>query len=180
MSHWSFGVLVLLAAGVIGCDKTPPDAAPVSTDTNALSAVPGLPTHAQPKLETTQLWLGSDSLQTELARTGEQLQTGMMFRTNIAETEAMLFLFPGPHRTSFWMAQTTVPLSAAYIDPSGVILEIHDLKPLNTNAVVAASDQVQFVLETSQGWFQRHNVHEGMLVRGAHGTLMQLYRGQNK
>jgi uncharacterized membrane protein (UPF0127 family) len=179
MLRWWFAILALLGVGVVGCERNSPAPASPATVANS-SADPALPTHAQSRLETTQLWLGSDSLETELARTWEQERTGMMFRTNMAETEAMLFFLPAPQRASFWMAQTTVPLSAAYIDPNGAIVEIHDLKPLDTNAVLAASDQIQFVLETRQGWFQRHNVHEGMLVRGAHGTLMDLYRGQRK
>lgn len=111
----------------------------------------------------------------ELALTGEQMQTGMMFRTNLAENAGMLFALPMPQRASFWMLNCPLPLSAAYIDPDGVILEIHDLQPYNTNSVVAASDHVQFVLETNQGWFQRHHVTPGTVVRTERGTLMDLY-----
>jgi uncharacterized protein len=151
-----------------GCKKpTPPPA--------ALAATPSLPTAAQPKLQTMKLWLGAEEMDTELALTPIQQQTGMMFRTNMAENAGMLFVFPVPHQASFWMANCPLPLSAAYIDPDGVILEIHDLQPFNTNSVVAASDHVQFVLETSQGWFGRHNVTTGMVIRTEHGTLMDTF-----
>ena len=61
------------------------------------------------------------------------------------------------------MKNCVLPLSAAYIDPDGVILEIlHPLEPGNTNPVVAFTNRIQYVLETRQGWFQRHNVREGM------------------
>jgi uncharacterized membrane protein (UPF0127 family) len=118
-----------------------------------------------------KLWLGAEELETELALTPSQQQTGMMFRTNMAENEAMLFVFQAPHRASFWMMNTKVPLSAAYIDPEGVVLEIHDLQPYDTNSVVAASDRVQFVLETRQGWFQRHNIGIGTVIRTERGSL---------
>jgi uncharacterized membrane protein (UPF0127 family) len=73
------------------------------------------------------------------------------------------------------MKNTIVPLSAAYIDPTGIILEIHDLKPHDTNAVLAASDRVQYVLETPQGWFKRHQVKEGMVIRTERGTLQETF-----
>ena len=76
-----------------------------------------------------------------------------------------------PHRASFWMKNCPLPLTAAYIDPEGVILELHDFQPHNTNSVVASSDRVQFVLEANQGWFGRHNVTTGMVVRTERGPL---------
>jgi uncharacterized protein len=138
---------------------------------------PALPGAAQPKLQTMKLWLGPEEMVTELALTPQQLQTGMMFRTNLAENAGMLFVFPAPHRASFWMKNCPLPLSAAYIDPEGVILEIHELQPHNTNCVVASSERVQFVLETSQGWFGRHHVTTGTVVRTEHGPLMTTFFG---
>jgi len=113
----------------------------------------------------------------ELALTARQVQTGMMFRTNLAENAGMLFVFSVPHRASFWMKNCPLPLSAAYLDPEGVILEIHDLQPHNTNPVAASSERVQFVIEANQGWFQRHQVKEGMVVRTEHGTLLETFFG---
>ena len=139
------------------------------------AAGPGLPTAAQPKLQTMKLWLGAEEMIGELALTGEQMQAGMMFRTNLAENAGMLFVLPVPQRASFWMKNCPLPLSAAYIDPEGVILEIHDLQPHNTNSVMASSDRVQFVLETSQGWFGRHNVTTGMVIRTERGTLKDTF-----
>jgi uncharacterized membrane protein (UPF0127 family) len=125
-----------------------------------------------------KLWLGAEEMVAELALTGEQTQTGMMFRTNMAENAGMLFVFPAPFRASFWMKNCPLPLSAAYIDPDGVILEVRDLQPHNTNSVVAASERVQFVLETNQGWFGRHHVTAGMVVRTERGTLMDTFFGK--
>jgi uncharacterized membrane protein (UPF0127 family) len=137
------------------------------------------PREAQPRLSTIQLWLGAERLTAEMALTPEQIRTGMMFRTHMAENEGMLFVIP-PQRASFWMKNCPLPLSAAYIDPDGVIREIHDLQPHNTNAVVSASDNIAYVLETTQGWFQRHQVREGMAVRSERGSLMETFRRGNQ
>lgn len=130
--------------------------------------------HAQPRLPTLKLWLGDQELDTEVARAPLELQTGMMFRTNMAENEGMLFVFGRGHRAAFYMRNTRVPLSAAYIDPEGAILELHDLKPLDETPVEAASDRIQFVLETPQGWFQRHNVAVGAVIRTPYGALREV------
>jgi len=168
MNRWSTLALVLAVAVCGGCQQA---AAPVT----ASDAGPRLPTAAQPKLQTMKLWLGAEEMVAELALTGEQTQTGMMFRTNLAENAGMLFVFPVQFRASFWMKNCPLPLSAAYIDPDGVILEIHHLQPHNTNSVVAGSERVQFVLETSQGWFGRHNVTTGMVVRTERGPLLDTF-----
>lgn len=172
MSQWRILALALAVAACSGCTGGCGKAA---SSAAAPQPEPNLPAAAQPKLQTMKLWLGAEELVVELAVTGQQQQTGMMFRTNLAENAGMLFVFSGPHQASFWMKNCPLPLSAAYIDPEGVILEIHDLQPHNTNAVVAASERVQFVLETNQGWFGRHHVTPGMVVRTEHGSLRETF-----
>jgi uncharacterized membrane protein (UPF0127 family) len=93
----------------------------------------------------------------------------------MAEYEGMLFVFGGPMRASFWMRNTLIPLSCAYIDPDGVILEIHDMKPLDETPIQAQTDRVQYVLEVKQGWFDRNKVSAGMLVRTEQGSLRDTY-----
>ena len=139
------------------------------------NVIPGEPTQAQPKLQTLKVWVGSEELITELALTPVQNRTGMMFRTKMAENEAMLFVEGAPRQVSFWMKNVDIPLSAAYIDPEGVILEIRKLEPHNTNSVVAVSSRIQYVLETPQGWFERHNVSTGAVVRTERGTLQETF-----
>ena len=118
-----------------------------------------------------KLWLGAEEMAAELAVTAMQMRTGMMFRTNMEANAGMLFVFPQPHRAGFWMENTFIPLSAAYIDPEGVILEIHALQPHDTNTVLADSDRIQYVLETPQGWFDRHHVQTGTVIRTDSGSL---------
>ena len=152
----------------MGCENstvTPPPAPAVST-------AAGQP---QPKLPTLKLWLGPHEMLTELAITPEQKHRGMMFRTNMAEMEGMLFVFPGPHQASFWMKNTVLPLSAAYIDPEGVIVEIRELKRLDETGVTAASDNIQYVLETNRGWFERNGVAVGAVIRTERGSLRETF-----
>ena len=101
-----------------------------------------------------------------------------MFRTNIAENEGMLFVFPDASRVSFWMKNVPIPLSCAYLNREGVILELHELKPHDETPVVAGSRDVQFVLETAAGWFERHQVGVGTLVQTERGTLQETFFGR--
>jgi uncharacterized membrane protein (UPF0127 family) len=66
-------------------------------------------------------------------------------------------------------------LSAAYIGPDGVIQEIRHLEKNDTNSVVAASDNVQYILETKDGWFTRHNIGAGMVIRTEKGSLSDTF-----
>ena len=158
-----------LVIGFAGCEK------PVEAPTPIAPVAISEPTEALPPLPTIKIWLGAAELRAELATHWRQQQTGMMFRTNLAENAGMLFVFSQPHQAAFYMKNTTVPLSAAYVDPDGVILEIHDLHPLNTNSVYAASDRVQYVLETNQGWFKRNQVSVGTIIRTEQGSLQETF-----
>lgn len=132
-------------------------------------------THAQPKLPTIKVWLGSDELKTELALKPIEISTGMMFRTNMAENEAMLFVFNAPGPKNFYMRNCTVPLTAAYINPEGVIEEFAKLDAGDTNGVQSKSWNIQYVLELPQGWPDRHNVRTGAVVRTERGSLRETF-----
>jgi uncharacterized protein len=154
-----------------GCKK----AADQPPAPNAIDLVHGHLMRAQPKLPTLKLWLGDQELVAEIARESVQIATGMMFRTNMLENEAMLFVFPGPDSKNFYMRNCIVPLSAAYIAPDGSIAEIVDLQPGDERGVQSQSDNIQFVLEVPQGWFQRHNVSAGAVVRTEKGSLTDTF-----
>jgi uncharacterized protein len=158
----------LLALGGCGEKNAPP--APVVQEG---------PTQAQSRLPTIRLWIGPAEVAAEMALTPEQGQTGLMFRTNLDEDGGMIFVFSQPIQAAFWMKNCTVPLSAAYIDPQGDILEIHDLEPHNTNSVVASSPNIQYVLEVNQGWFKRHRIQTGTYVRTEKGTLQETFFTRN-
>jgi uncharacterized membrane protein (UPF0127 family) len=156
-------VVTLLA----GCEKTE-TSAPSSIDDS-------LPTQAQPKLPTMKIYLGAETLDAELALTERQERTGMMFRANITDSDAMLFVFPQPFQVSFWMKNCPHSLSAAYISPDGVIQEIHHLEKNDTNSVVAANDNIQYVLEVNNGWFQRRHISTGTVIRTEKGSLAETF-----
>ena len=121
---------------------------------------------------------GAEEIVAEQAISPAQVQAGLMFRKEMSENSGMLFVFSDPHRASFWMRNTVLPLTCAYIDPNGVILEIHDMKPLDESSIEASSDNVQFVLEMNRGWFARHNVSTGAVVRTGRGSLVETYFGR--
>jgi uncharacterized membrane protein (UPF0127 family) len=162
--------LSLAVALFAGCTK--PDA---STTIKKLSVDDFLPTHAQPKLPTMKIYLGAETFDAELALTSEEEMTGMMFRTNIQETDAMLFVLPQPQRANFWMKNCPESISAAYITADGVIQEIHHLEKNDTNGVVAARDDIQFVLETKEGWFARHQIAPGAMITSEKGSLAETF-----
>jgi hypothetical protein len=168
MKHLFLRALLLVAAVCAGCAK------PVEPPAAALSD-PLAVTQSQPKLQTMKIYIRSEEMVAELALTADQQRIGMMFRTNMAENAGMLFPLPYTQPASFWMKNCPLPLSAAYIDPEGIIQEIHDLQPYNTNAVVAASDNIRFVLETPQGWFQKHHISPGVAITTERGSLMQTF-----
>jgi uncharacterized protein len=164
----NFIALLLTVTFLAGCQKSA-DVAPMPSIDDLL------PKQAQPKLPTMKIYLGAEQLDAELALTQQQEMTGMMFRTNILETDAMLFAFPRPVRASFWMKNCPESLSAAYIGPDGVIEEIHHLEKNDTNSVVAAADNIQYVLEVKDGWFARHNISKGAVIRTEKGSLAETF-----
>lgn len=134
-----------------------------------------VPTHAQPKLPTMTIYMGDQTLDAELAMTEKEQITGMMFRTNIQDTDSMLFVLPAPQRASFWMKNCPEPISAAYLGPDGSIEEIHHLQANDTTPVNSTNYNIQFVLETKDGWFDRHNVGLGTVISTAKGTLSETF-----
>jgi uncharacterized membrane protein (UPF0127 family) len=174
-------ILTIWVAALIacqGCHKPDAVAANGAATTAAnpeIDPVRGHLLHAQPKLPTVKVWLGSEELVAEIARSPVQIATGMMFRTNMAENEAMIFVFTTAEPRNFYMRNCTVPLSAAYITPDGTIAEIVDLQPGDERGVPSRTGNLQFVLEVPQGWFARHNVSTGAVVRTEHGSLLNTF-----
>ena len=170
MKPGNFIAFLLAAALGAGCQKSA-DVAPAPSIDNLL------PTQAQPKLPTMKIYLGAETLDAELALTPRQRQIGMMFRTNVTEESAMLFVMAEPLRApdGFWMTNCPVSLSAAYIGPDGVIEEIHHLEKNDISPVVATNDNIVYVLEVKDGWFARHNINPGVLIRTEKGSLAESF-----
>ena len=162
----------LLLAGVLifaGCNKP---ASAVSTPPVVISMNMGEPTEAQPKLSTVRLWIGPEQMDAEKCATGREVQTGMMFRKTMGDNDGMIFNLVRPQQAAFWMKNCYVPLSVAYINPDGVIEEIHPLQPQDTNSVFSVTNDILFALETPQGWFEKHHIQPGTVILDVGGKAV--------
>lgn len=169
---WLMPALAVLLAG---CREETPTPAAVVRSAPATDPFRGHLLEAQKRLPTIQLTIGTNRLTAEIARLPVEIATGMMFRTNLPENEAMLFVFQDVAPRSFYMRNCYIPLSGAYISPTGEILQIIDMQPHDERGIPSYSDDVQFVLETAHGWFERHGVSIGARVLTENGTLQETF-----
>ncbi|MDR0402159.1 MAG: DUF192 domain-containing protein [Treponema sp.] len=100
------------------------------------------------------------SIEAELARTARERQAGLMFRKELEDGKGMLFVFENDEVLSFWMKNTLIPLSIAFIRYDGTIVEIKDLYPRDLSPV-HSSRSVRYALEAPRGWFDRAGVKAG-------------------
>lgn len=113
-------------------------------------------------------------LSTEVAITGKEQQKGYMGRKTIPDGTAMIFAYDSDRQLDFWMKNTPHPLSIAFIDSSGVIREIHDMKSFSLETVSSAGS-LRYALEVPQGWFGRAGVSVGdRLDRASIDSLVAL------
>ena len=103
---------------------------------------------------------GNVSIIAEIARTDEQRERGYMFREEVKDGEGMLFIFERDQILSFWMKNTQVPLSIAFIAHDGRILEIFNMEPEDLNPV-RSSRSARYALEVPRGWFDRVGIQQG-------------------
>ena len=99
----------------------------------------------------------------EIADTEFLRNKGLMFRESIPDNEGMLFIFPDSSTRSFWMKNTLVPLSIAFIDEAGYITNIEDMLPHDLNNVISTSPANR-ALEMNQGWFDNMGIYPGDFV----------------
>jgi uncharacterized membrane protein (UPF0127 family) len=130
-----------------------PDRRPILIDVSVL------PQTAQPKLRTLTVSMGDVPALVEVAITPAEQTTGMMFRTDLGDNDGMLFVFKEPSQASFWMMNCFIPLSVAFINTEGTILEIYPLVPRDTSSVKSVAHDVKYAIEMSKNWFQKNNVH---------------------
>jgi len=99
----------------------------------------------------------------EIARTEEDRNKGLMFRKKLPDGDGMLFVYDRDQVMSFWMKNTYIPLSIAYIAFDGRIIDIRNMYPHDESSVTS-SRSVRYALEVPQGWFSRVGVREGDIV----------------
>jgi uncharacterized protein len=125
------------------------------------------PTASDPfGLPTATLEIGHASIDAEIADTPTSSERGLMYRSSMAENHGMLFVFDAPRKATFWMKNTKIPLSIAYLDKAGKILEVKSMKPFDETIVPSATDTVGYALEMNEGWFDRHGISAGQKVQG--------------
>ncbi len=96
----------------------------------------------------------------EVARTDQEKEKGLMFREKLGPDEGMLFVYEREEMLSFWMKNTRIPLSIAFINHKGKIVDIQDMEPFSLTSHVSRR-AAQYALEMNKGWFQRNGVHVG-------------------
>jgi uncharacterized membrane protein (UPF0127 family) len=111
------------------------------------------------------LTIGSTTVQVEIADDPTERAQGLMNRKTLDADRGMLFVYPDERPRSFWMKDTSLPLSIAYLDAQGRIVRIADMTPFDTSPVPSGRPAM-YALEMNQGWFTRHAVQVGASVKG--------------
>ena len=120
---------------------------------------------AQTQLPRTVLSINIHQIDAQLAVTPEQREIGLMFRKDMPAHEGMLFVFESSSRLCFWMKNTVLPLTAAFIADDGTIVNLEDMKPQTLDSH-CSTKPVRYVLEMNQGWFGKKGIKPGAKVTG--------------
>ena len=105
-------------------------------------------------------------IDTQVAQSHPERQTGLMHRTEMPQHEGMLFVFEQPAKQCFWMKNTLLPLTAAFVADDGTIVNLADMKPQSLESH-CSSKPVRYVLEMNQGWFAKKGIKAGFKLQGA-------------
>lgn len=114
--------------------------------------------------EYVELDLNGTTLMAEVAKTDQERQTGLMNRDSLDENKGMIFVFDSEKRVSFWMKNTRIPLSIAYIGKDGTIYEIYDLEPYSLEPRPSKRSSILYALEVNRGYFNRVGITPGTKI----------------
>lgn len=131
----------------------------------ALSLASAAAEEPQLNLPRVKLSAGMHQIDAQVAQTPGQRQTGLMWRKEMPQHEGMLFTFDEPSKQCFWMMNTLIPLSAAFIGDDGTIVNIVDMPPRSLDSH-CSEKPVRFVLEMNQGWFKKKGLAAGSRLSG--------------
>ena len=149
MPRLSSATARLLATGLIALASTAP------------AAAQGQPQMNLPRIEITA---GMHRIEAQVAASPQERQTGLMHRKEMPAHEGMLFVFEQPATQCFWMRNTLLPLTAAFVADDGTIVNLADMKPQTEDSHCSAKP-VRYVLEMNQGWFRQHGLRAGMRLK---------------
>ena len=116
-------------------------------------------------LLTYPLRIGNHEIRAELANTDASRRQGLMHRARLAENAGMLFLYAEPEAAAMWMKNTRIPLSVAFIDKAGRILNVEDMQPFSEQAH-SSKGIASYALEMNRGWFRKRGIGAGDRVEG--------------
>jgi len=128
----------------------------------ALAQPSGAP---QIDLPRTAMGVGMYRIDAQVAATEPQRETGLMYRKDMPQHEGMLFVFERAGVQCFWMKNTLIPLTAAFVADDGAIVNLADMQPLDETSHCSAKP-VRYVLEMNQGWFGQRHIKAGAKLRG--------------
>ena len=124
----------------------------------------------QLSLQRNKLTAGMHLLDVQVAQTNDQRMTGLMHRKDMPPNEGMLFIFEQPTQQCFWMKNTLIPLTAAFIADDGTIVNLVDMKPQSLDSH-CSEKPVRYVLEMNKGWFERKGLKAGFKLGGQVFTM---------
>ncbi len=131
-----------------------------------LAALPAqAQTGPQPRLPSIDLSAGIHLIKTELAISMEQQATGMMFRKEMGTNDGMLFVNEDSSVRCFWMRNTLVPLTIAFIADDGTIVNLADMDAQSDKSHCSAKP-VRYALEMNRGWFAKRGIKAGAKLQG--------------
>lgn len=119
----------------------------------------------QTGLPRTRITAGMYLIDAQVARTPQQQALGLMHRRQLPLHEGMLFVFPQARQQCFWMKNTLIPLTAAFIDDDGRIVNLADMQP-RSEKPHCSERPVRYVLEMNQGWFAKRGLGAGFRLTG--------------
>ena len=131
----------------------------------ALGAEAAAQAKAQPTLPTVKLTAGIHVITAEAATTDQTRRVGLMHRERLAPNHGMLFVFEDKSQQCFWMRNTPLPLTIAFIEDDGTIVQLADMAP-RTEVSHCSQKAVRFALEMEQGWFAKRGIAPGARVSG--------------
>ncbi len=130
-----------------------------------VSAMPMWAQESPQKLPSVTLNAGMHNIQAEVAQTPDERSIGLMFRKSMGANEGMLFAFEQPAKQCFWMKNTLLPLSIAFVSADGTVVNIDDMKPQTLDSHCSVKE-VPFVLEMNAGWFAKRGIKAGFKLKG--------------
>lgn len=158
-------VSALLAAGC-GAGGDPPPASAPRAPAPIQQPAEGVPAPSEPRpprgLAVGKAWVifGADTVETEIARTEQERERGLMNRTSVPDGTGMLFVFTDEEVRSFWMSNTYVPLDIAFLNANLRVIDIQQMEAETTTAHDSAAPAM-FVLEVRKGWLAAHRIRTG-------------------